>query len=51
MQNLDAEVNPSIAELEESNALALAIVAPGIVCTILQVLILTQLNTKPSNNL
>ncbi|XP_066329551.1 putative clathrin assembly protein At5g57200 isoform X4 [Miscanthus floridulus] len=27
--NLDAEVNPSIAELEESNALALAIVAPG----------------------
>ncbi|XP_062217266.1 putative clathrin assembly protein At5g57200 [Phragmites australis] len=27
--NLDAEVNPLVAELEESNALALAIVAPG----------------------
>ncbi|EES06356.1 putative clathrin assembly protein At5g57200 isoform X2 [Sorghum bicolor] len=27
--NLDAEVNPSVAELEESNALALAIIAPG----------------------
>jgi hypothetical protein len=25
-------VNPSVAELEESNALALAIIAPGIVC-------------------
>ena len=31
VQNLDAEVNPLVAELEESNALALAIVAPGIV--------------------
>lgn len=31
MQNLDAEVNPLVAELEESNALALAIIAPGIV--------------------
>lgn len=30
MQNLDAEVNPLISELEESNALALAIIAPGI---------------------
>ncbi|XP_006648363.1 putative clathrin assembly protein At5g57200 [Oryza brachyantha] len=27
--NLDAEVNPLVAELEENNALALAIVAPG----------------------
>ncbi|KAF8691227.1 hypothetical protein HU200_040347 [Digitaria exilis] len=27
--NLDAEVNPLISELEESNALALAIIAPG----------------------
>ncbi|KAK3152271.1 hypothetical protein QOZ80_2BG0156660 [Eleusine coracana subsp. coracana] len=27
--NLDAEVNPLVAELEESNALALAIVGPG----------------------
>ncbi|KAL6629091.1 hypothetical protein ACP70R_028856 [Stipagrostis hirtigluma subsp. patula] len=27
--NLDAEVNPLVTELEESNALALAIVAPG----------------------
>jgi len=27
--NLDAEVNPSVMELEECNALALAIVAPG----------------------
>jgi len=30
MQNLDAEVNPSVMELEECNALALAILAPGI---------------------
>lgn len=29
LQNLDEEVNPMIADLEESNALALAIVAPG----------------------
>jgi hypothetical protein len=29
LQNLDEEVNPLIADLEESNALALAIVAPG----------------------
>lgn len=27
--NLDAEVNPLVADLEESNALALAIIAPG----------------------
>ncbi|KAL5213364.1 hypothetical protein ABZP36_024211 [Zizania latifolia] len=27
--NLDTEMNPSVAELEENNALALAIVAPG----------------------
>jgi len=40
MQNLDAEVNPSVMELEECNALALAIVAPGIYVTILQVLLL-----------
>lgn len=29
LQNLDEEVNPMIADLEERNALALAIVAPG----------------------
>lgn len=29
LQNLDAEVNPLIADLEQSNALALAIVTPG----------------------
>jgi hypothetical protein len=29
LQNLDEEVNPMIADLEASNALALAIVAPG----------------------
>ena len=34
LQNLDEEVNPMIADLEESNALALAIVAPGSVVII-----------------
>ena len=29
MQNLDEEVNPLVTDLEEHNALALAIVAPG----------------------
>lgn len=29
MQNLDEEVNPLVADLDEQNALALAILGPG----------------------
>ena len=47
LQNLDEEVNPMIADLEESNALALAIVAPGTLlqmCTHCSLAIRSQLS-------
>jgi hypothetical protein len=45
MQNLYSEVNPLVADLEESNALALAIVGPGILRSLIGQLDLSSRNS------
>jgi hypothetical protein len=46
MQNLYSEVNPLVADLEESNALALAIVGPGILRSLIGQLDLSSRNSR-----